>query len=544
MTSSTLSELTRVGSGYNFDNTVLYRHRFGNSGRNISLNIGTNLNNKLNTSTLNSHNIYARTGGFTDSAINQQTNNTSNGYSISPNLSYVEPLSKKVQMMLTYNPTFSQTLADKETKNQSAGNEYTQLDTALTNKFNSHYISQQGGVTMKYTYKIASVIGGVMYKNTELYGDQTYPVAYNVNHSYDNVLPSLQVNLKFSQTTNLRLNYRTQNTIPSISQLQNVIDNTNPLNLYQGNPNLNQEYTHNLFARFGKTFLKSGRNFSVFVFGSKTDNYIGNSTILARHDSILNSNGSQILLPAGSQFTQPVNLSGNQSVRGFVTFGTPLKFIKSNLNINSGFNYSHIPGLVNNQLNLSNYYTVSPGFTVSSNISEKIDFTVGYYAYFNKVNNTLQASANSNYFYHSAYLKFDWIFWKGFAIHTDATDMLYQGLGASFNQQYLIWNLSVGKKFLKNQNAELNVSVYDLLNQNQSITRNVTETYIEDQQTTVLRRYFMLNFIYTLRNFKGNAGNMNGNLNGNPNGNSNGHAPMNQHQGPPPSPGTPPPPGK
>jgi hypothetical protein len=59
-----------------------------------------------------------------------------------------------------------------------------------------------------------------------------------------------------------------------------------------------------------------------------------------------------------------------------------------------------------------------------------------------------------------------------------------------------------GYKFLKNQAGELKISAFDILNQNNSITRTVTETFVEDNITRVLNRYFMLTFTYTLRNFK------------------------------------------
>jgi len=40
-----------------------------------------------------------------------------------------------------------------------------------------------------------------------------------------------------------------------------------------------------------------------------------------------------------------------------------------------------------------------------------------------------------------------------------------------------------------------------VLKQNKSISRSVTETYIEDVQSQVLQRYFMLTFTYKLKNF-------------------------------------------
>jgi hypothetical protein len=73
-----------------------------------------------------------------------------------------------------------------------------------------------------------------------------------------------------------------------------------------------------------------------------------------------------------------------------------------------------------------------------------------------------------------------------------------------------LWNIAIGKKFLKNQMGELKLSVFDLLKQNKSITRDVTETYVQDQTNQVLQQYFMLTFTYKLKTFgKGKPNNNN-----------------------------------
>ena len=43
---------------------------------------------------------------------------------------------------------------------------------------------------------------------------------------------------------------------------------------------------------------------------------------------------------------------------------------------------------------------------------------------------------------------------------------------------------------------------YDILNQNQSINRTVTDFYVEDSKNDVLQRYFMISFIYKIRSYK------------------------------------------
>ncbi|MGZ3951805.1 MAG: outer membrane beta-barrel protein, partial [Flavisolibacter sp.] len=83
----------------------------------------------------------------------------------------------------------------------------------------------------------------------------------------------------------------------------------------------------------------------------------------------------------------------------------------------------------------------------------------------------------------------------------DLSNRLYSGYGAGVDQNYWLWNLAAGKKFLKNKKGELKVSVFDLLKQNVSISRDITESYIEDVRNKVLTRYFMLTFTYNLRNF-------------------------------------------
>jgi hypothetical protein len=90
---------------------------------------------------------------------------------------------------------------------------------------------------------------------------------------------------------------------------------------------------------------------------------------------------------------------------------------------------------------------------------------------------------------------------SGWFVQNDVNFQANRGLSAGFNQNYGLWNAAVGKKFLKKQVGELKLSVFDLLKQNQSITRTVDARYIEDAQSVVLQQYFMLTFTYSLKNF-------------------------------------------
>jgi hypothetical protein len=114
------------------------------------------------------------------------------------------------------------------------------------------------------------------------------------------------------------------------------------------------------------------------------------------------------------------------------------------------------------------------------------------------VRNTLQNSFDNEYFIHTINARMNWIFWEGFVLSADFNYLANVGLTGGFNQVIPLLNLGIGKRFFDG-NGELKLSVFDALNQNSSITRNVTSAYIEDVQTVVLQRYFLLTFTYNLR---------------------------------------------
>jgi hypothetical protein len=108
---------------------------------------------------------------------------------------------------------------------------------------------------------------------------------------------------------------------------------------------------------------------------------------------------------------------------------------------------------------------------------------------------------NNRYFNNNVGLVVNWIF-KRWVLRSDLNYFGYQGLQDGFNQNFWLWNLGFGRKFLKEDRGELRLVVFDALGQNQAIARTFTETYFEDSQTTVLQRYLMLTFTYNFRHFK------------------------------------------
>jgi hypothetical protein len=96
-------------------------------------------------------------------------------------------------------------------------------------------------------------------------------------------------------------------------------------------------------------------------------------------------------------------------------------------------------------------------------------------------------------------MKLNLMFWDGMVFRNEMNHILYTGLSSDYNQNYLLWNISLGKKFLSGQKGDIRLTVTDVLNQNKSVNRSITETYVEDTQNEVLGRYVMLTATYTIK---------------------------------------------
>jgi hypothetical protein len=325
-----------------------------------------------------------------------------------------------------------------------------------------------------------------------------FPTTATVNQSFTNVLPNLMFRRKISTRSSINIFYRASTNFPSVTQLQDVVNLSNQLRVSSGNPDLKQSYTNFLSARYTFTNTTKGQSFFANLFLQTQNNYISSATYVANADSTIQQG---IMLKSGSQLIKPVNLNGYRSLRTFFTFSQPVSFIKSNVNLSTGFSYSRLPGLINYQETITDNYVYNAGIVIASNISQYVDFNISYNANFNNTKSSIEGQANQKYVNQVTGIQFNLLSKNGWFIQNDLTNQTYTGLSAGLNQSYWLWNAGIGKKFLKNKAGELKLSAFDLLKQNQSIVRTVSENYIEDSRSNVLQQYFLLTFTYSLKNF-------------------------------------------
>ena len=157
--------------------------------------------------------------------------------------------------------------------------------------------------------------------------------------------------------------------------------------------------------------------------------------------------------------------------------------------------------MINDAINYSNSHNYWLGLSLSSNISEKVDFNISTSSRYNVVENSIRPKLDTKYYVYTTRIKYRWVFFDGFVYRANLNHRLNTGLSEGYDNSLLLLNMSAGKKFLKNDLAEVSINVYDLLQQNNNAGRNVNELFIEDQQSTVLQRYFMLTFTYNIRHF-------------------------------------------
>jgi hypothetical protein len=482
--------------GANVSIPTLYRHSFQKTGRTLSLNLTPGYNNNAgNNNWLNYTNNYIDTS-FADT-INQVSELHTFAYTLSTSAVYTEPLNKHNQLMLSYGNSFNSSDSDKETYNVSGANYL--FDSTLSNVFTSLYQAHSVGTAMQYNKDKLMLTYGVTYQYAELTAQQIFPNNFSLHHTFNSLLPNLRLHYKFSSKQVLRMFYRTSNNAPTVSQLQNVINNTNPLQLTTGNPNLKQNWQNMLHMHYSSSNTEKSTALFVLLGGTYTQNYIVSNTFIAQADTLL---APGVLLTRGSQLSAPVNQNGYYSLRSFNNYSFPLKAIKSNMSTNIGGTYTRTPGIVNDKLMYTYNSNVGLGITLSSNISERVDFTLSSNTTYNNTINTLQTSLNTTYYNQNSKFKIQVMPWKGVVLQTELNHQYNTGLSDNFNQNFMLWNAAIGYKFLKNEQAELRLSVFDILNQNNSIKRNVMETYYEDVRTNILQQYFLVTFTYNIKQFK------------------------------------------
>lgn len=495
-------ENSRTADNYDYDffNRLFYSHKFAKPGRTLTFRGRISDHQNDDTATRLAENEFFA-NETQSQTIRQQINRNREGFAWETGLSFTEAISKRSQLELEYEIGNRLNTSDQlinDINLEDPANPILALDTALSNTFQSGFLTQETELGYQYKTETIRVQAELEYQHAQLDNTQGFPLPFELNRSFEGLLPTLRLQYQVTDNTNLQVDYDTWLQEPNLRQLQPVVDNSNPLQLYVGNPDLDQAYSNRIRVRFRSNNPETDRGWFVYAESRIINNIIANSSFIATEATEIQPG---IVLEPGSQLFSPINLNGYWEFRSWSRYSMPFDAIKSNLSFSLGTGYTNRPTAANLQTGFNNSRRISTGISLSSNISDQIDFNLRTRMSFSGVENTINPSLNNQFFSQSTRLNFNWIIWKGLVYRMDLTNRINSGLSDGFNANFTLVNLGLGKKIFANERGEISLNVYDLFRQNNNIRRNITDTFIEDVQTNVLQRYFMLTFSYNIRRF-------------------------------------------
>jgi hypothetical protein len=404
-------------------------------------------------------------------------------------MSYTEPIGRDKIWEVNYAYSRNNSESDRETFDRDPiTGKYELLNPELTNHFDNlnqyHRIGTNFRVLKKrYNYQV----GAAMQRTNMQSNDLTAKSAFEEN--YTNLLTNASFNYQFARTKNLRFNYRGRTNQPTISQLQPLKDVSNPTYITEGNPDLGQEFSNNFMISYNVFDPLRFRNLFVSVGFSNTYNKIVNSTQQ---------------LAFGRQLTRPENVDGVYAVNANINAGIPIRHMQGgNFNFTTRVNFNRDANIVNDKKNYIKNLTLGEDLRLNYNYKEKLDMGVSAGISYTSARYSIQPQQNNSFFTHLYSLDATWLLPRGFILASDVDFTANTGRSDGYNQSFTMWNASIAKQIFKNKKGEIKVSVNDILDQNISITRNVGDNYVEDVQSSVLKRFFMLTFTYNINRMAG-----------------------------------------
>ena len=426
-----------------------------------------------------------------EQTINQKIFNNTFNNSYSLRADYIEPISKKESMVVGYN--YGIKFNENDRRNYNVADGIDSLNQALSNNTDNQYWYHKPSISYRYKEQKIEFNLGAAYQYAALKSESIIPTRPENKKYFSNILPSAGLRWNFKGRNSIRLDYDARTQEPSISQIQDVIDNSNALFISAGNPDLKQSYSHNLRMRFNLTNPQSLVSVFLGGFATYTNNYIGSQVVAANRDTLISRYG---LLPAGAQFSTPQNFDQNFSFRTFSHLSFPFSAIKSNVMIFGFVRYSNTPSGINDQINEAKTFNYGGGYNISSNFSPYFDFTVGSRYNLSNVKNSLSKSNNGNSFTMNNNVTINYTLWKKLVLSSDVSFINNYGISSSGDPSYILWNGGIGYKFLKKNAAEVKLYAFDLLKNNQSLERTFSDIYFDDVTSNILTRYFMLMMSY------------------------------------------------
>ena len=521
MVNSQLTNGITYSDNNNINGMLQINRKLGNKGRNITFRVDAKYtDNDSKSISLNNAKLYlVQTAEGKDSTYqtNRYNLTPSKNYSYAGQVTYSEPLWKATFLQFSYKFTYSYSKSDRSTYDfskyaLSGDQEYRGWDSYL-NPFAGHLDDYRDDdlsrfseyrnynhdiqVMMRFIRQKYNLNFGVMVQPQQSKYIQDYQgVHVDTVRNVVNVSPTLDFRYRFSKMSNLRINYRGTTSQPSISQLLDITDNSDPLNISMGNPGLKPSFTQN-FRLFYNNFVQNhNKGIMTFINFSTTNNSISNKVT---YDET-----------TGGRITRPENINGNWNAMGAFMFNCSIDSAGVwNINTGAHANYNNYVSYLSLDRKSDSQKNTTRSITWRQNLSvsyrnDWAEFSLDGTLTYNKAKNKLQPTSNLETWQFSygpsMTLTAPW----GTSLNSSLSINSRRGYNdSSMNTDEFVWNAQLSQGFLKGKPLTIMLQFYDLLRQQSTFSRAISATSRTDTEYNAINSYAMLHVIYRLNLFGG-----------------------------------------
>lgn len=482
------SSISDVGS---MNANFLWRKKLKKKGRTISLNLAENYSRTNGEGMLDAYTEYYQLNKV-DSVQNIDQRKTTNNENISiiTNLAYTEPLSKSSSLLFNYGINIDNSHSNRNSYNQEPGGKYTALDSLYSNDFAFNILTHKGGIRYAYTkdkirFNIGGNVGLTDFNQKDMYRNN------EVTRSFVNWYPRAMFRYNFSQQRRLSFDYNGSTRQPSISDLQPIRVNDDPLNIQIGNPLLKPSFDNSFSINFSDYKVMTSRSIWGYLSYQATSNSISERSFVDT---------------SGVRTTQAVNVNGSRS--GHFRFFLNWVLAPWDLRIGGGANggLNRNVNYVNGLLNVTNSSDGGVSFRMSKYKDKKYDWSFEGETNYNTSVSSVDKSLRTQYWTYNISPGVSFYLPLKLVLHGDLNYNIRQKTPVfTTNNNAAILNAYIAKKFGKKELLQLNFSMSDILNQSIGFDRSVQSNTIYQRTYSKIGRYSLLSFVWNFNKLGGGA---------------------------------------
>jgi len=462
------------------NSTLLWKHKFKKNARTLTVNMNYNITGSNTDSYLYSENNDFINGD--NDTTDQKKIKDINAHTFATNMTYTEPLAKDLFMSFTYAYSTSTNANERLSFSKDMNGMYTKLVDSLSNSYLFKQVSNKPGMSLrmvkkKYNYSVGLAVS----KNHFKQNNRTKLILRE--YDFTNYFPTASFYVKLSGYGGIRVNYNGSSKAPTLDQLQPIIDNTDPLNQYIGNPDLDQSFSHSVNLNYNFYNVLKERGFWSGVYGSFTQNAFVNETTIDN---------------SGKSFYRTVNTDGNYNFNLYSNYN--FKWKKINTHISFGpsayatrnISFLKTPSYTSMQKSVTTRFSYGFNAGLRKDKEKKYNFSINSNINWVKNDNSIGTNAAADYWQVGINADGEVTLFKKFRLGTEVNyNAKQKDPRFPAENQFTTWNASLKRNIFK-EVLELGVSVNDILSENRGYERNFNDYRYTETYYNTLKRYWLL----------------------------------------------------